>query len=137
METGPKLYDWYLCQAGKTPEKIMIEAFLKPYRCRHHIKEDTPESKVKKCKLCKDARFEYIDISGIIDRREEFKQQLKKVLIDMVNMLDNYSNWNRWDMSPGNQCVNKYGQCDFIKLCTIGDYPELMKDFMPRQEHLK
>jgi len=117
-DSGLALYDWYLRQIGKTPQFIAMEVLIKPYKGSS-------------------ARYELVELNEIMAYRERFDLLLAITLKEMVHWLEKYKELKPWPMSFGSQCVTKFGECDYLRLCNHGDSERNLSKYVPRQEHLE
>ena len=140
-DCGLALYDWYL---NPKPKSIGMEVLVKPYK-------DKP------------SRLEPIPLNEIIQYRDRFKQQLNWVVKEMVHYIKSYSSkrcvcydtaspypdkdcqsckgtgevlFKPWPMNYGPMCMTKYGPCDYLPLCNLGDTPKNLAKYKTREEHL-
>ncbi len=117
-DCGLALYDWYLCKSNNSPLQIAMEVLIKPYK-------DKPP------------RIEIIELSEIMGQRERFKKQLKAYVTDIVHYMRKNSKVAPWEMNFGSMCMTKYGECDYLPLCNLGDTPKNIARYKPREEHLE
>ncbi len=117
-DCGLSLYDWYLCHGIMNPQSVAMEVLIKPYK-------DKPP------------RLELIELNEIIQYRDRFKQQLNWVVKEMVHYIRNYAQVKPWPMNYGPMCMTKYGPCDYLPLCNLGDTPKNVAKYKTREEHLE
>lgn len=121
-DIGVALYDWYIrkIQPDSAARKVVLECLIKPYGS-------------------KPARYEAIELPEIVtdSYRRRFDQQLEWRVRELVHYWRNYRQMKPWPMSDGSQCITKYGQCDFLKLCNHGDSLRNLELYTIRQEHLE
>lgn len=116
MKWGFRLYDWYMCQSGKTPQLSVAEVVTKPYRS-------------------KPSRFHRIELPEIAAYRLRTVQQLYWILKEMLHYVTTYPYAQPWPMSP-TACIGKYGPCDYLSVCQYGASQKTLERFTQRKEHL-
>lgn len=117
-DPGLALYDWWWRQVGPAAKGLFLDVIIKPYGN-------------------KGSRIELVDMKTLMAHRDRFDSELKFTVNEMVHYMDNYAKMRPWPMNPGTQCVNKYGRCDYLKLCNWGDTTQNLALYVPRVEHLE
>ena len=137
---GMALYDWYLCQIGKTPKSIGMDILTKPYRCKKHkLLEEVPDN-CKSQYRCKPCKLIYLPLDEMIAHRKEFEKQIKSYVTQIKFYLDHNTKIERWEMATGIPCQLSFGymtfDCDYLQKCNYGNSQKLVK-YKPREEHLE
>ena len=121
-EIGIALYDWYLhkVQPDSSPRQVVLEVLVKPYGN-------------------KPARYEHLELPEVVtdSYRRRFDQLLDFRVRELAHWWGSYQAMKPWPQNDGSQCVSKYGQCDYLKLCNHGDSPRNLELYTIRQEHLE
>ena len=137
---GIALYDWWLCQIGKTPRSIGMDIITKPYRCKKHkLLKETPMDCKSQYK-CKASRLVYLPLDEIMSYRKQFEKQLKSYVTQIKFYLDHNTKVERWPMATGIPCQLNYGfqtfDCDYLAKCNYGNSQKIVK-YKQREEHLE
>jgi hypothetical protein len=114
---GLALYDWHECVIDRPPQTVKVECIVKPYRD-------------------KEPRLEIFDLPEITVYRKRFQQQLAFIVNEIRNYHKNYLNTKPWPMAQ-QQCLTKYGPCEYLKICCLGETPKVLSEYGKRVEHLK
>jgi hypothetical protein len=113
---GLALYDWHECRLGRGPKTVKVECLVKPYRD-------------------KETRLEIFDLPEITVYRKRFEQQLAWIVNEIVHYHNFYREQHPWPMAQ-QQCVTKYGPCEYLQGCNGGWNPKTLANYTQRKEHL-
>lgn len=118
-DLGLMVYDFYLCEIGKTPTMVQLEVLTKPSE-----------------RYGRKTRLEWMAMPEIIAYRERTKQQLRWLCQNIKQMIDLHRNKYPWPMST-TACTNKFGKCPYLKdPCITGINDKSMGKLGDRVEHL-